>query len=304
MTLDAGARRGAPMSDVGPPVGSTGTRGGSALSVGTIIRHVSVHGQRVRVAVRPGSGAGTPLVLCCGLGAGLEVFQPVIDALPAEVEVIRFDVPGVGGSPTGPLPYRFGLLALGLARVLDELGYDQVDVLGFSWGGALAQQFAAQYPWRCRRLVLVSTGTGMVMVPGRPSTLIKMMGPRRFREPDYAASILADLYGGSAHRRQGDLRDALDSQSGGSLRGYLHQLAAGIGWTSLPFLKLIRQPTLVMGGEEDPIVPVTNARLLARLIPHARLHIYRGGHVELITEAAELVPVVTGFLATDPAELR
>src|SRR5665811_2380864 len=190
-------------------------RGGSALSVGTSIRHVSVHGQRVRVAVRPGSGAGTPLVLCCGLAAGLEV----LDALPAEVEVIRFDVPGVGGSPTGPLPYRFGLLALGLARVLDELGYDQVDVLGFSWGGALAQQFAGQYPWRCRRLVLVSTGTGMVMVPGRPSTLIKMMGPRRFRAPDYAASILADLYGGSAHRRQGDLRDALDSQSGGSLRG-------------------------------------------------------------------------------------
>ena len=112
MTLDAGARRGAPMSDVG----STGTRGGSALSVGTTIRHVSVHGQRVRVAVRPGSGAGTPLVLCCGLGAGLEVFQPVIDALPAEVEVIRFDVPGVGGSPTGPLHYRFGLLALGLTR--------------------------------------------------------------------------------------------------------------------------------------------------------------------------------------------
>jgi len=106
MTLDAGARRGAPMSDVG----SAGTRGGSALSVGTTIRHVSVHGQRVRVAVRPGSGAGTPLVLCCGLGAGLEVFQPVIDALPAEVEVIRFDVPGVGGSPTGPLHYRFGLL--------------------------------------------------------------------------------------------------------------------------------------------------------------------------------------------------
>ena len=143
------------------------------------------------------------------------------------------------------------------------------------------------------------------MVPGRPSALVKMIGPRRFREPDYAASIVADLYGGSAHRRQGELPDALDSQQiGGSLHGYVYQLAAGIGWTSLPFLKLIRQPTLVIGGDEDPIVPVTNARLLARLIPHARLHIYRGGHVELITEAAVLIPVVTGFLATDPGELR
>ena len=143
------------------------------------------------------------------------------------------------------------------------------------------------------------------MVPGRPSALVKMIGPRRFREPDYPASIVADLYGGSAHRRQGDLRDPLESQQiGGSLLGYVYQLAAGIGWTSLPFLKLIRQPTLVMGGGEDPIVPVSNARLLARLIPHARLHVYRGGHVELITDTAELVPVVTSFLATDPGELR
>ena len=89
-----------------------------------------------------------------------------------------------------------------------------------------------------------------------------MIGPRRFREPEYAASIVADLHGGSAHRRQSDPRDALDSQqSGGSLRGCVYQLAAGIGWTSLPFLKLIRQPTLVMGGDEDPIVPVTNLDL-------------------------------------------
>jgi poly(3-hydroxyalkanoate) depolymerase len=305
MTQDAAARRGATVSDVGPHDGSTSTQGASASSVGTTVCYVTVRGQQLRVAVRPGSGAGTPLVLCGGLGAGFEVLQPLVDALPADIEVIRFDVPGVGGSPTGPLPYRFGQLAFALARVLDELGYDQVDVLGFSWGGALAQQFAAQHPRRCRRLVLVSTGTGMVMVPGRPSALVKMIGPRRFREPDYAASIVADLYGGSAHRRQGDLRDALDSQQiGGSLLGYVYQLAAGIGWTSLPFLKLIRQPTLVMGGGEDPIVPVSNARLLARLIPHARLHIYRGGHVELITETAELVPVVTSFLGTDPGELR
>jgi pimeloyl-ACP methyl ester carboxylesterase len=48
--------------------------------------------------------------MCCGIGASLEVLQPLVDALPADIEVIRFDVPGVGGSPTGPLPYRFGQL--------------------------------------------------------------------------------------------------------------------------------------------------------------------------------------------------
>ena len=110
MTQAAAARRGAPVSDVGPHDGSTSTQGASASSVGTTICYVTVRGQQLRVAVRPGSGAGTPLVLCGGLGAGFEVLQPLVDALPADLEVIRFDVPGVGGSPTGPLPYRFGQL--------------------------------------------------------------------------------------------------------------------------------------------------------------------------------------------------
>ena len=75
MTLNSAARSGASVSDVGPHNGSTSTPGGSASSVGTTIRNVCVRGQRVRVAVRPGSGGGTPLVLCCGLGAGLEVLR-------------------------------------------------------------------------------------------------------------------------------------------------------------------------------------------------------------------------------------
>ncbi len=81
------------------------------------------------------------------------------------------------------------------------------------------------------------------------------------------------------------------------MRGYLYQLLAGAFWTSLPFLGLIRQPTLVLTGDDDPIIPVINGRILARLIPHAELHIYRGGHVELVTEASALVPVITRFLS-------
>jgi pimeloyl-ACP methyl ester carboxylesterase len=83
----------------------------------------------------------------------------------------------------------------------------------------------------------------------------------------------------------------------GSTRGYVYQLAAGAGWTSLPFLPLLRQPTLVMAGDDDPIIPLVNARLMHRLIPGSRLHVYHGGHLGLVTEAAELAPVVAGFLA-------
>ena len=73
-------------------------------------------------------------------------------------------------------------------------------------------------------------------------------------------------------------------------------LAASTGWSSLPFLQLIRQPTLVLAGDDDPIVPVVNARIMARLLPSARLHVYGGGHIALVTEAAELAPVVEDFL--------
>jgi pimeloyl-ACP methyl ester carboxylesterase len=83
----------------------------------------------------------------------------------------------------------------------------------------------------------------------------------------------------------------------GPPHGYLYQLTAGLGWTSLPFLPLLRQPTLIMSGDDDPIIPLANARLMHRLIPGSRLHVYHGGHLALVTEAAQLAPVVQRFLA-------
>src|SRR6516164_617188 len=167
----------------------------TGASAGT--RFVRGMGQRRKVAIRPGNGTRTPLLLFNGIGANLELLQPLVDALDPAIEVIRFDVPGVGGSPTPPLPLRFPALAWLTGRMLDQLGYTRVDALGVSWGGALAQQFALQYRWRCRRLVLVSTATGAIMVPGKPSVLAKMATPRRYFDPTYMASIAGIIYGGS-----------------------------------------------------------------------------------------------------------
>ena len=90
----------------------------------------------------------------------------------------------------------------------------------------------------------------------------------------------------------------------GSPRGYLYQLAAGAGWTSLPLLPLLRQPTLILSGDDDPLIPLANAKLLRRLIPNSRLYVYHGGHLSLVTEAAELAPVVDAFLtAAEPAAI-
>src|SRR6201994_3866930 len=149
--------------------------------------YVATGGQRIRVNVR--WGTGVPLVLCNGIGASLEVLDPLVEQLDADTTVVRFDVPGAGGSPTSVVPYGFPYLAWVLGRVLSKLGVSVVDVLGISWGGALAQQFAFQTPRQCRRLVLVATGTGVLMVPAHPRILAKMLTPRRFSDASYAASI-------------------------------------------------------------------------------------------------------------------
>jgi poly(3-hydroxyalkanoate) depolymerase len=269
------------------------------------MRAVAVGGQQLRVDVRPGDRTRTPLVLANGIGASLELLQPFVDALDPSIEVVRFDVPGVGGSPLPRLPYRLPSLARLVARLLDRLGYATVDLLGISWGGALAQQFALGQRDRCRRLVLVATGTGMLMVPGRPRVLARMATPRRYLDPGYAERIAAELYGGTIREDPGRARALLHGRTRvGPRRGYLYQLAAGAGWSSLPVLPLIRQPTLLLAGDDDPIVRLVNARIMRRLLPEAELHVYHGGHLGLLTEAAELAPVVDRFLARGgrPAE--
>lgn len=262
---------------------------------------VRVLGHDVRVSIRPGSAPGPPLLLCNGIGASLELLQPFVDEIDPRIEVVRFDVPGVGGSPVPKVPYNFAVLACLVGRLLDQLGYREYDVLGISWGGGLAQQLAWQSPRRCRRLVLASTGTGMLMVPAGPRVLRRMITPRRYRDAGYAQAIAADLYGGRMRRRPTDVRQVvLERERLGPRTGYFLQLLAGLGWSSLPALPTIRQPTLILAGNDDPIIPLVNARLMRALLPHAQLHVYDDGHLGLITSAEELGPLVSEFL-TGPA---
>src|SRR6266849_6414282 len=259
-------------------------------------RTVTVRGQRLRVAIRKGAGARTPLLLMNGIGVNLEVFQPFVDALDPAIEVIRFDVPGTGGSPAPRIPYRFSMHALLVTNMLDQLGYQQVDVLGVSWGGGLAQQFAHQYPERCRRLILVSTGTGALMVPARPSVLAKMATPRRYQDPAHMAQIAGELYGGKVRTQPKLAREFAGTARLGSVLGYSYQMLGTVGWTSIPWLRKLRQPTLILHGDDDPLVPLVNAKIMHRLIPHSKLYIFHDGHLGLATSAQELAQVVDQFL--------
>ena len=241
-----------------------------------------------------------PLLLMNGIGASLDLLQPFADALSPQTAVIRFDVPGVGGSPLPGLPYRFTGLCRLMAHLLAELGHDEADVLGISWGGGVAQHFAMFQRQRCRRLVLVSTATGSLMVPARPRVLARMVTPRRYLDRQYLREAAPHLYGGSARSQPDHVSELMNAENRvGPALGYVYQLLAGAGWTSLPFLPLIRQPTLILSGDDDPLIPLANARLMHSLIPRSQLHVYHGGHLGLVTEAAELAPVVGRFLAAD-----
>jgi poly(3-hydroxyalkanoate) depolymerase len=267
-------------------------------------RSMAVDGKQLRVAVRPGTDARPPLLLVNGIGASLELLQPFVDELDPALKVIRFDVPGVGGSPLPSWPYRFSGLCRLMAHLLSALGHDQADVLGISWGGGVAQHFAMFQRQRCRRLVLVSTAPGMLMMPAGPAVLARMATPRRYLDPAYLGEFAADLYGGSARSDPDRVSELMHGQNRvGPRRGYVYQLAAGLGWTSLPFLPLIRQPTLILSGDDDPLIPLVNARVMNKLIRRSQLHVYHDGHLGLVTKAAELAPVVNRFLAADlPAD--
>lgn len=261
------------------------------------MRQLTVFGQSVRVSVREGTGDGPPLLLCNGIGASLDLLQPFVDALDPAITVVRFDVPGVGGSPDPRAPYNFALLAHAIGKGLTQLGFETYDVLGISWGGGLAQQLAFQHPRRCRRVVLVATATGSLMVPASPLVLRKMVTPKRYRDPDYAVQVAAELYGGHMRNRPDEVRELMHSHSRvGTRRGYWMQLLAGTGWSSLPALPLIRQQVLVLAGGDDPIIPLINARIMHRLLPNATLHVYPDGHLGLVTSADTLAPLIAEFL--------
>ncbi|GLS28597.1 poly(3-hydroxyalkanoic acid) depolymerase [Mesorhizobium albiziae] len=259
------------------------------------IKVYDVDGQLLRVGVKHGSPEHPPLMMFNGIGANLELAEPFMAELNDTGGII-FDVPGVGGSPAPAFPYRPSTLARLAKRLAEMLGHDRIDVSGVSWGGGLAQQFAYQYPGFCRKLVLAATAPGITMVPGAPNVLAKMASPRRYTDPGYMRSIAAEIYGGEFRKDPTLINRHAAAMKGATQVGYMLQLFAMTGWTSLPWLWLLRQPTLIMAGTDDPLVPVINARLLNKMIPNSRLELIDDGHMFLVTKPKLCAEMIEGFL--------
>lgn len=265
---------------------------------GTADRTIEVGGLRLYTRRRPGT-TSPPLLLIHGIGGSLESWQPLLDQMPGR-DVIMIDSPGAGRSVVPPLPMRTPAIAdrvLGAARAL---GVEQADVLGYSLGGLVAQEVAHRHPESVRRLVLASTIMGIPAIPGGPRVQLALLSTRRHRDRAAAARDIPLLAGGRTARDPSVLAAMLSSRDAHapSWLGYRYQQLAVIGWSSYLWLPRLRVPALVLHGEQDPVVPVLNARLLARRIPGAELAIIPGaGHMALFDEPEKAAPILERFLA-------
>jgi len=244
------------------------------------------------------TGEGPPLLLINGLGAGVELWGPFVRRVEGR-EVIAFDLPGAGRSGHGKVPLRMRGLAAVIASMLDELGYDRVDLLGYSLGGIVAQEFAYRHPERVDRLILVATTPGLPSIPPNPLAAAMMLTPARYYDRRFAEFAIPLIAGGRSARDSGVRRRGIDRRmiDPPSMTGYLHQLYALCGWSSHRWLRRIKPPTLVLHGNEDPLVPLANARYMAKAIPGARLEVVVGaGHLILIDQPDDAIRVIEDFL--------
>jgi pimeloyl-ACP methyl ester carboxylesterase len=256
------------------------------------------HGGEIFVRER---GDGHPLLMINGLGANAEMWGPAEERLSAGARTIVFDAPGAGRSSTPFWPQSIPASARLVGGLLDRLGYERVDLLGFSLGGFVAQEFARRAPGRVRRLALAATGCGWGSMPGTPEAMALLAMPLRYYSR--TLSEQTNLLLSAADRKLMKRLPALTAarlRYPPSLLGYMSQLYAGLAWSSLPWLSTLNVPTLVVQGEADHFVPAANAFQLARLLPRSRLHVLRDeGHFIVFDPEGGAHPLLEDFVSTE-----
>ena len=263
---------------------------------------VKLRGSKILVRSQ---GRGEPVLLINGVGSHTGMWRP-IESRWRNRRVISFDAPGVGRSPNRVAPTTIKDISEIALAVLDHLGIEQCDVLGYSLGGTVAQTLALNHPRRIRRMVLAATSVGIGLVPGRWSSVIHLYNPMRYYSKLYYEWTIGPMAGGQARNdpmfieRHGELR----RMHRPNLLGYYTQMAAISSFSSLSWLKDIEVPTLVVTGDDDPLIPPVNSYLLARRIPEARLLVSPDdGHLILFDSESPALTQIHEFLeAADLAE--
>jgi pimeloyl-ACP methyl ester carboxylesterase len=250
----------------------------------------------LRLFVRE-SGDGYPLLLINGVGANVEMWGPSQERLAAVARTITFDAPGMGRSRTSPVALIHPVSAKIICRLLDVLGVERCDVLGFSLGGTIAQQLARSAPDRVRRVALVGASCGWGGVPSEWRAVIAT--PLRYYSR-FVFDHANDVVDGVARDRDSETLGAQARlRYPPTIIGCAQQCLAGATWSSLHWISTLRAPTLVIAGERDRLVPPANALLLARHLPHARCHVLAGeDHLMLLDPDSRAHSLLVDFFSS------
>jgi pimeloyl-ACP methyl ester carboxylesterase len=258
-----------------------------------IPKFIDVDGSSVRVLVQGHSAGQYPLMLINGLGARLEMWRLFGSEFP-DRQLVMFDLPGISGAPAVTFPLVMAGLADWSTKLLDAVDVDRADILGFSWGGVLAQQIARDAPSRIRGLALAGTNFGLGCWPPQPPTLSQLSSMTGLGSDDPLELLIAAA--GGVGRNTRELIAAVNPATS-TMDGYLRQLYALTGWTSLPWLHELRMPTLILAGDDDPLIPTPTTHALASAIAGAKLSLIRGGgHLLPINQPVEMAGIVRQFL--------
>jgi 3-oxoadipate enol-lactonase len=244
-------------------------------------------------------GDGQPLLLLHGLMATGEMFQPVLAPLSTQHRLIVPDLRGHGRSGQLPGPYTTEQLAADLPPLLDRLGVGAVAVLGYSHGGAVAQQFTLDFPQRVRRLVLACTYAHNTLTRRErlegwlTPWLIRLLGPRTL------GALMMRSAAGGGPPLPAEVRRWFVDMLGSNHRAQMVAASRGLAdFDSRPRLREIAAPTLVIAGGDDSAVPMAHAHMLAEGIPHAALRVVAGaGHTLMWTHPDDVVRLVLPWLA-------
>lgn len=262
---------------------------------------VSVNGLKLFYEIE---GEGEPVVLIPGFAAGRWIWFKQTDELARKFRVIVFDPRGVSASDKPEGAQTIGLLADDIAHLLQTIGIESAHIVGASFGGFVAQEFALKYPAMTRKLALCCTSFGGPnhVVPA-PETLEALASTKGLNSEERMRANLLLAFTPEYVRTQAAEVDRivhLRATNEVPEHIYLSQLYAAVNFNSESRLAEITSPTLVLSGDADVIVPVQNSRNLAAKISGAKLQLVAGGsHTFFIEQAQEFNQILTEFLATD-----
>jgi pimeloyl-ACP methyl ester carboxylesterase len=249
-------------------------------------------------------GAGPQLLFFNGSGSSIETMGPVIDAFAQHFDVLVHDQRGLGGTDAPPGPYSMADYAADGAALLDHVGWASCRVVGISFGGMVAQEFAVTWPDRVERLALLCTSPGGVGGSSYPlheltslpadqqlSTGLRLLDTRF--TPEWLDSHPSDR--GLAElvaRRDGLVSAGGERPDDDRARGARHQLEARRHHDVCDRLGAVHAPTLVASGRYDGIAPVENGAAIVARMPDAEQRVYEGGHAFFVQDPKALAEIM------------